>query len=757
MARFHRTKPSKGGFEAFSKLFPDRSREDFSLVFPYDLDKEKAYGRQKGLFAFDGERIYIASLEGEREEIPLDDCASFFLQRGVGCGFFFVRMKDGEERLLCRMSASGMSRAGAAARTLNHRIESGETNNFAREEARNCPKCGRRFPKGSQSCVHCGNKRKIFMRLGAVISPYKWQLLFSVFLFLAVSLISIVNPYLNKILVDGYINNSEAAAKENVLFLFLSVIALILLAQLLQRGLSLLRGYIMIRTGNRVILHLRELVFCKIQELSVARISKRTSGELLNRVTRDTGVIQRFLTDRLTALLEQILMLAAVSVILFAYNWKLALLVIVPTPCVILSFRLFWRFMGGMFRRRWQLNSEANATLHDIFSGIRVVKSFGMEKREAERFEKITRREKEAQIRQEKAWAVIMPLLNFMMGVGEFFVLYFVGNEILSGGMTLGDMAMFSSYVGMVYAPLRSFAGLPRELLHTATAVSRVFELLDENSDVYDAANAVDMEIKGHIEVKNVSFGYEEGREVLRDISFDVKPGEFVGLVGPSGVGKSTMINLIMRMYDVDQGQILIDGKDIRELSQESLRSQMGVVLQETFLFSGSVAQNIAYAKPDATRDEIIAAAKLAGCHSFIIKMPDGYQTKVGEKGYTLSGGERQRVAIARALLHDPKILILDEATASLDTETEKQIQEALAHLSKTRTTIAIAHRLSTLRNATKLIVFDKGRIAEIGSHDELMAKEGIYYGLVLAQREMTKMQKEEGLAPKGAERKAHA
>lgn len=757
MARFKRKQPSKGGFEAFSKLFPDRTREDFSLVFPYDLDKDQANGKRKGAVAFDGEKIYVADLEGAREEILFADCESFLMQNGVGCGFFYVRMKDGEERLLCRMSASLVSRAGAAARTLNHRIESGESKNFLREELRNCPKCGRRLPKGSQTCVHCGNKRKIFMRLGAVISPYKWQLLLSVFLFLAVSLISIVNPYLNKLLVDGYINNSEAAAKPNVLLLFLSVIALILLAQLLQRGLSLLRGYIMIHTGNRVIVHLRELVFRKIQELSVARISKRTSGELLNRVTRDTGVIQRFLTDRLTSLLEQILMLAAVSVILFAYNWKLALLVILPTPCVILSFRLFWRFMGGMFRRRWQLNSEANATLHDIFSGIRVVKSFGMEKREAERFEKITRREKEAQIRQEKAWAVIMPLLNFMMGVGEFFVLYFVGNEILSGGMTLGDMAMFSSYVSMVYAPLRSFAGLPRELLHTATAISRVFELLDENSDVYDADNAEDMEIKGHIEVKNVSFGYEEGREVLRDISFDVKPGEFVGLVGPSGVGKSTMINLIMRMYDVDEGQILIDGRDIRELSQESLRSQMGVVLQETFLFSGSVSQNIAYAKPDATREEIMAAAKLAGCHSFIVKMPDGYQTKVGEKGYTLSGGERQRVAIARALLHDPKILILDEATASLDTETEKQIQEALAHLSATRTTIAIAHRLSTLRNATKLIVFDKGRIAEVGSHDELMAKEGIYHKLVLAQREMTKMQKEDTSAQKCAERKDHA
>ena len=242
------------------------------------------------------------------------------------------------------------------------------------------------------------------------------------------------------------------------------------------------------------------------------------------------------------------------------------------------------------------------------------------------------------------------------------------------------------------------------------------------------------------IDINNISFGYDSGKEVLHKIDVHIKKGEFIGLVGASGVGKSTLINLIMRMYDVDEGSITIDGVDIRDISQESLRSQMGVVLQETFLFSGTVYQNIAYAKEGATRDEVIKVSKLAGCHSFIMRLPDGYNTKVGERGNTLSGGEKQRIAIARALLHNPKILILDEATASLDTETEKQIQDALANLSKERTTIAIAHRLSTLRNANRLVVLDKGRVAEIGSHDELMAKEGIYYGLVMAQREMTDM-----------------
>jgi ATP-binding cassette subfamily B protein len=308
--------------------------------------------------------------------------------------------------------------------------------------------------------------------------------------------------------------------------------------------------------------------------------------------------------------------------------------------------------------------------------------------------------------------------------------------------MTLGDMQAFLSYAAMLYGPLRWISFLPRRLTRQLTSAQKVFEIMDEKVDMIDLDESIEREIDGNITLKNAYFGYDKGEYVLKDINLEVKQGEMLGIVGRSGVGKSTLINLVMRLYDLDEGNLLIDDIDIRDYSQHCLRSQIGVVLQETFLFKGTLYKNIAYANPNATPDEVIKAAKLANAHQFIMKLPDGYNTMVGERGQTLSGGERQRIAIARAVLRNPKLLILDEATASLDTETEKLIQDSVAALTKNRTTLAIAHRLSTLRNCTKLIVLEKGKIEEMGSHDELMRKQGRYFDLVMAQRQISKFKK---------------
>ncbi|MBR5314559.1 MAG: ABC transporter ATP-binding protein, partial [Clostridia bacterium] len=406
-------------------------------------------------------------------------------------------------------------------------------------------------------------------------------------------------------------------------------------------------------------------------------------------------------------------------------------------------FRLVWKRTHRLYRRQWIENSKANTLLHDVFQGVRVVKVYGTEKGEIEKYDRAVSTVRDISIRNETAWAKLVPYAEYLIQVGNFIPLYYAGNEILDANMTIGQLTMFSSFVSLLYTPLRSMANYPRRIQQALTAVAKVFEVMDEEPDVADAKNAVDIKIKGEVKIDGIWFGYDENENVLEDVSVSVSPGEMLGIVGKSGVGKSTLINLVMRLYDVDRGSISIDGIDVKDISQHSLRSQIGVVLQETFLFAGSVFENLAYAKPEATYEEVIGAARLAGAHDFIMKLPDGYDTVVGEKGYTLSGGERQRIAIARAILHDPKILILDEATSALDTETEKLIQDALAYLCKDRTTIAIAHRLSTLRNATKLLVLDKKTVAEIGTHDELMEREdGIYKSLVIAQREMSRVEK---------------
>ena len=721
------------------RLQPGLKHEEIVSLWEYNLDREEPRGLKNGFVLITDRALTVY----EDEEIaicePMENIKEFRFQSGVGCVFAEYANKNGESFLISRANSSHKNRMATAVKAANHYILYG-SHAFEKyfPAANVCPKCGRAYRQGSETCLNCIDTKRVAKRLWGVAKPHRWLIFASMALFFIISVLGLATPILTRYLTNDFIL-SETPEKIRAID-YLLVIASILFVQLISRGLSSIRNWTLVIAGNKVVHSLRGTVFDKIQRLSIARISKRTAGELMNRVSSDTARLRMFIVNHIPNLLEQVLLFVVVGTAFFVYDWRLALLVILPTPLIALAFSLFRGIMGKLFRRNWERSAQSNAVLHDIFSGIRVVKSYGTEKRESKRFEDYALAEKNTQLKIETRWAYINPLLQFFISFGEFFILFYVGNAILGGSMEIADMAMFSSYAGMLYTPLQFLAGFPRHLMMAMTSVTKVFEIIDEPEDITDAANAKDVQIEGAVSFKNVTFGYDESSDVLRNINLEIKPGEFIGLVGKSGTGKSTLINLVMRMYDVDEGSVSIDGVDIRDISQESLRSQIGVVLQETFLFNGSIYQNIAYAKKDATREEVIAAAKAAGAHSFIIRLTDGYDTWVGEKGNTLSGGEKQRIAIARALLHNPKLLILDEATASLDTETEKQIQESLAKLSHERTTIAIAHRLSTLRNATRLVVLDKGKIAEIGTHDELIEKHGIYYNLVMAQREMSKM-----------------
>lgn len=703
--------------------------------FNYNLHPTKPYELLNGKITVDEDNLTVFDGDEIVKSIPLDGITELITNMGVGCVFLSYRQKnDDTVHLLCRSDARFSKQTIKTARDVNLYLEDGRLPDSRNEIHHKCVKCGRPIQNGTDKCAICRNKKETLKRIWQFLSPHKFFIITSVALYFVISGINLLLPYVQRIGVDSYIQNPNVENPNGFVFVILSFIAL----QFITQAVSVLRSHLLIVASNRMLVDMRNRLFEKVSQLSISKITKHTAGELMHRISHDTGEVERFLVNYLPNVLEQLVVFIAVAAYLLFYDPILFLLIIIPTPFVVLSFRLFWRFMRTLFHKRWQAASKTNTVLHDIFSGIRVVKSFGMEEKEGERFDSAAKAEKELQQKTDSIWSILMPIIRFFVGFGEFVILFYVGNKILDGSMTLGEMAQFSAYAGMIYGPLGMIANIPRHFISFMTSSGKVFEILDETVDVVDIQNPVDLDINGNIDINNVSFGYESGNEVLHKVDIHIKKGEFIGLVGASGVGKSTLINLIMRLYDVEDGSITVDGVDIRNISQDALRSQIGVVLQETYLFSGSVYQNIAYAKPGATREEVIAVSKIAGCHEFITKMPDGYNSKVGEKGSTLSGGERQRIAIARALLHNPKILILDEATASLDTETEKQIQDALARLSKDRTTIAIAHRLSTLRNATRLVVLDKGKVAEVGTHDELVEKKGIYYSLVMAQREMS-------------------
>lgn len=698
-----------------------------AALFAADLCATEAGRRTETFLILTADDRLLIRESGKAERVlELKQLEHISSPGGVGSVEIIARTAGGEELLLARATAKCAPDAGGFVRAVNRRLRrmTGTVSDGAERKKEAA------LPKTSA--------KSALLRLAKLAKPEFGFIALTILFFIASTVVSLIIPRINRWMVDDYIQNPGGSA---LLAGFVGVVMSLLAFNLAGRLFGMARTWFLTVAGNRLVVRLRDTVFRRVQAMSVGSIYRMTSGELMKRVNGDTARIKNFIVDVLPSVLEQGLLLLAVSFYLFTVDWRLALMILLPAPIITLAFRMTWRFIRQLTRRTRDLNARGNAVLHDVFSGIRVVKAYGMERREEERFVSMAASERDSQLRQEKVWALLMPVLNFLMGIGEFVLLYFVGSRMLTGEMTAGEMSQLSSYAGMIYSPLAVLIRVPRQLAAAAVSLSNVFGLLDAPIDIPDSQTPVIPEtLRGEVEIDHVSFGYGDGDEVLRDVSLHIAPGEFIGLVGRSGVGKSTLINLLMRMYDVDDGAIRLDGVDIREIPQSELRRHMGVVLQENFLFAGSVWQNLTYAKPDATRDEVIRAAKYAGAHSFIVNLPDGYNTTIGERGYTLSGGERQRLAIARALLHDPKLLILDEATSALDTETEKLIQEALAVLTRGRTTVAIAHRLSTLRGATRLVVLDGGRVAETGTHDELMEKKGIYYGLVMAQREMSKM-----------------
>ena len=599
-----------------------------------------------------------------------------------------------------------------------------------------CPRCKRPLGEDSSVCPFCVDRGKTLLRMFSYTTGLRGRLVWGTVLTLSGTLVQLVPPFLSRYLIDNVLLKQQ-------LVLLAPTIGVILGSYALNMLVQIARGRNVSYLGMRITVTIRASLFEKLQSLSLGFYDRRNVGSIMSRMTNDTGALYEVLVDGIPVLLQQFALLIGIPVALFITNAHIAPYVIIPVPLVLLAVRMFRQRMERVWSRFWHNWSRLGGTLNGVLQGTRVVKAFHGENREVGRFERRIKDLSRTGYIAESSWATFFPAVQFTMALTIVITWWFGGRAVIDGQMTLGQLTAFVAYVSMLQQPLMALQRIIDWSTRALTAAERVFEIMDLPDDIADAPDPVQMpNMKGAIEFSDVHFGYDRSREVLHGLDLTIAAGEMIGLVGHSGAGKSTLINLLMRFYDPTQGTIFFDGVDLKKIKLDDFRAQVGVVLQENYLFPGSIRYNIAYGRPDASLEEIIEAAKAANAHDFIINFPDGYDTYVGERGQRLSGGERQRIAIARAILHNPRVLILDEATASVDTQTERMIQEALERLVSGRTVVAIAHRLSTLRNADRLIVIDEGQIAEVGTHAELLEKEnGIYRNLVEMQQEMTKVQ----------------
>lgn len=568
----------------------------------------------------------------------------------------------------------------------------------------------------------------LYLRILSYIKPYMHGLIFAMFCTIMAAAGNLYIPWIIKDMIDEVLADKNGTMLN---WIAASIIAIFVVRGLFWYG----QNYLMSYVGQSVIIDIRAAVFKKLQRLSVSFYDKNKTGTIMSYVTNDVNALQSAMVENTIEMITEGFILIGSVVAMIYLDWRLTLFTVCTFPVVLWFMEFFGKKIRKTGGRIQECTADITSVLQESVASARVIKSFVREDYEVDRFDVENRANFRANMKNAQLMATLTPVVELVAAIGVTMIIWYGGNNVINGTITAGSLVAFLTYAVNISNPIKRLTRVIGNIQKALAAAQRVFMIIDMPEEIAESRDAKQLpEVSGKVEFQNVSFAYDDKGNVITDLSFSVKPGEVIAIVGPSGAGKSTIANLLPRFYDVNKGDIKIDGHSVREVTLDSLREQVGIVPQETMLFNGSVYNNILYGRLDATKEEIEAAAKAANAHDFIMQLTDGYETKLGDRGVNLSGGQRQRIAIARAILKNPRILILDEATSALDTESERVVQEALDRLMVGRTSFVIAHRLSTVKNADKILVLEKGNLVESGTHDELLALDGLYAHLYKIQ-----------------------